>query len=195
MKSVINWCKESMHSIIVVECLILWLLFCCLLYIFISHDFVKAFAPLIIGLLGALIAFGQFQLSKWQKDIAKVRFDQDIRDKKYDVLKRWSEVYYNIVNVNNNTEYSQLLMLNEKNSSLSDELCFTFSKQEKIQAYCDEIKTDFLKIIQDHNQYILSGRYNEGFAKNEMYHTINENRLKIMKARKSLLENAYKELL
>lgn len=195
MKAIITWCKNYMSLIAIVECVILWLLFCSFIWIFQSLDVVKAFAPLIVGLLGVLIAYGQFQLSKWQKEIAKMKFDQDILDKKYDVLKRWNAVYYDIVNIDVEITHSQLLMVKEKFSALSDELCFVFDQHKDITLHCNEIKQKLDEIVKGHNYYILNEHNSKvWYIKNQTKDSIVSNRKEMMEVRKILLEHVYKEL-
>ncbi|EUK17444.1 hypothetical protein [Commensalibacter papalotli (ex Servin-Garciduenas et al. 2014)] len=142
------------------------------LYVWI--DFVKAIGPIIIGIFGVWIAYGQFKLSKSQSkisqeqlllakqqaDIALKKVELDIRDRRYEVFKRWNEAYFTFKDlVYNNIPKDQFVEARNTFFMVSDEIFYIFINNvvaDMVPAIKQEIRN-----IENHRQewLIEANRY------------------------------------
>lgn len=179
-------------------------------------DVIRAFGPVVAsGFLG-WVAYNQFKLAKSQSkisqeqlalakqqaDIAQRKVELDIRDKKYDIFKRWNEAHYNIIesagDANNLQGYIKEF---HKLAAISDELrCIMIDHEDFhqsrvciINSYKDILllkeKLAYSKFVNNDSKKLMEGV--EVFKYNQDYMPIYD---KIVEHRNKLLTIFYKEL-
>ncbi|CAI3950307.1 unnamed protein product [Commensalibacter communis] len=122
---------------------------------------IKAIGPIIISVFGIAIAFGQFIISKRQSkisqmqlalekqqaDIAQKKVELDIRDRRYEVFKRWNEAYFffkdhSKVNISDNIFFDA----RSKLLSISEEIFYSFGQNTFIVDHIATMKNDMVDI-------------------------------------------------
>lgn len=122
--------------------------------LYILLDVIKAFGPVLAsGFLG-WVAYNQFKLAKSQSkisqeqlalvkqqaDIAQRKVELDIRDKKYEVFRRWNEAYYCLLNDILSKRYLYLARSKTSFTAVSDELFFSFEEISNIHKRLDIVR-------------------------------------------------------
>lgn len=180
--------------------------------LYVLLDVIKAFGPVLAsGFLG-WVAYNQFKLAKSQSkisqeqlalakqqaDIAQRKVELDIRDKKYDIFRRWNEAYCHLVTLSkvgvDLQEYQNTLLLF---SAISNELNCIFVTNKDFHDYKTNImdgysKVSYLKFDFEKNK--LEGKIDIPTEAYQKAKEINEVLKNITHDRNKLLTIFYKEL-
>lgn len=153
--------------------------------LYVLLDVIKAFGPMIAsGFLG-WVAYNQFKLAKSQSkisqkqlalakqqaDIAQKKVELDIRDRKYEVFKRWNEAYNYFISDSYSKKFSDLNRSCGVFFAISDELQVAFDKNSIMEMYLGEVRDWVNKILDIRQKFIYTHSIDvEGFDVNhDMY--------------------------